>query len=95
MPVVLEQKEVLRAARAQVALRRWEEAVGKVLAEKTLPDRFDQGTLWVYCTGSAWAQELRLHEDQIVEKLNFIAEEHGLFRSIKIGVRPPRRAFSL
>lgn len=79
--------EVLRTARAQLAMRRWPEAVGEALADKTIPDRFDRGTLWVVASGSAWAQEIRLRKEDIVRRLNEIAAEPGLFREVRVGVR--------
>lgn len=82
--------EVLRAARAQVVLRHWPDVVGEFLASKCLPDRFDHGTLWVAATGSAWAQEIRLQKQSLIDKLNEHAGE-TLFVQIRVGVRPPRR----
>jgi predicted nucleic acid-binding Zn ribbon protein len=93
MPAALEQKEVLRAARAQTVMRRWAEVVGMVLAEKAVPERFDSGTLWVAATGSAWAQEICLRKELILERLNDLAGE-PLFRDLRVGAREPRRDLS-
>ncbi len=92
LPGALDQSEVLRAARAQVALRAWAGAVGPILADKTLPDRYERGTLWVSASGSAWAVETALRAEQIVERLNAIAGERGLFIDLKVSQRPPRRS---
>jgi hypothetical protein len=81
-------EEVLRAARAQRAMRRWEEVVGPMLATKSSPDKYDHGTLWVAVTGSAWAQELRMVKNQILGKLRNIAGDPELFTDIRFGVRP-------
>lgn len=83
--------EVLRGARAQRALRNWAEVVGKELAARCAPDRFQAGTVWVAATGSAWAQEVRMRKELIVERLNDIAGEK-LFVDLRVGVRQPRRS---
>lgn len=79
--------EVLRTARAQIAMHRWGEVVGEALAEKSFPDRYEKGTLWVVASGSAWAQEIRLRKEDIVRRLNEVASEPGLFREVRVGVR--------
>lgn len=90
----VERPEVLRAARAQRALRHWPEAVGPLLAEKAQPDRYDHGTLWVATSGSAWAQEIRLRQETILARLNQLAGERSLFLQLRAGVRPARRAWT-
>jgi predicted nucleic acid-binding Zn ribbon protein len=79
--------EVLKAARAQIAMRKWGEIVGEALADKSEPDRYEKGTLWVVASGSAWAQEIRLRKEDIVTRLNEAAAEPGLFRDVRVGVR--------
>jgi predicted nucleic acid-binding Zn ribbon protein len=83
--------EVLKTARAQIAMQRWGEVVGEGLADKSFPDRFEKGTLWVVATGSAWAQEIRLRKEEIVRRMNEVAAEPGLFRDVRVGVRPFRQ----
>ena len=70
--------EVIRAARAQAVMREWRQIVGEGLAQKSYPDRYDKGTVWVAVQGSAWAQELRMMKGQILEKLNGRARERDL-----------------
>jgi predicted nucleic acid-binding Zn ribbon protein len=82
--------EVLRMARAQIAMQHWGEIVGEALADKSFPDRYEKGTLWVVATGSAWAQEIRLRKEDIVRRLNAAASEPGLFLDVRVGVRPFR-----
>ena len=94
LPKAVENAEVLRAARAGAALRRWEEIVGALLASKSAPDRYDKGTVWVATQGSAWAQELRLMKPQILERLEAMAGERGMFLDVRFGVRPPKHSFS-
>jgi predicted nucleic acid-binding Zn ribbon protein len=86
--------EVLRAARAQKVLRHWPEVVGDFLSSKSVPDRFERGTLWVAATGSSWAQELRMQKEEILAKLNGYAGEK-LFDNMRVGTRPPRRDWTL
>ena len=92
LPKAVENAEVLRAGRASAALRRWPEVVGPLLAEKSVPDRYDRGTVWVATQGSAWAQELRLMKPMILERLEALAGEKGMFVDVRFGVRPPRPA---
>src|SRR5436305_12355011 len=88
IPDAIAREEILRAGRAQVALRKWEEAVGPMLASKSAPDRYDHGTVWVAVTGSAWAQELRMVKNQILSKLRQISGDAKLFTDVRFGVRP-------
>lgn len=81
--LAIEGKEVLKAARAQSVLKRWEEAVGPLLASKTHIDRYDHGVLLVEAEGSAWAQELRLNSETVVFRLNEMAGEK-LFQKIRV-----------
>jgi predicted nucleic acid-binding Zn ribbon protein len=84
-------KEALRAARAQQTLRKWHLVVGDKLAERSWPDRFDHGVVWVAVTGSAWAQELRMNKDVLIQRLEELSGEKGLFRDLRFGVRPLQR----
>ena len=83
--------EVLRAARAQKILKDWPIVVGPALAERSYPDRYDHGTVWVAVESSAWAQELRMRKDTIVARLAEKAGEPGLFQDVRFGVRPIKR----
>jgi hypothetical protein len=65
--------------------------VGPLLAERSWPDRFSKGTVWVAVQGSAWAQELRMMKDVILERLAKRAGDDGLFKDVRFGVRPPRK----
>lgn len=78
-------EEVIRAAKAVKILRDWPDFVGEALAARSHPDRFDRGTVWVAVQGSAWAQELRMQKDQILERLN--ERSPGLFQDVRFGVR--------
>ena len=80
--------EVLRSARASSVLAHWTEVVGEALAERSAPDRYDRGTVWVAVKGSAWAQELRMIKPVILERLESLAAERGLFHDVRFGVRP-------
>jgi len=83
--------EVARTARAQLVFRRWSEIVGADLAERSYPDRYTKGTVWVAVTGSAWAQELRMLKDVILRRLAEASGEKDLFKDVRFGVRPIRR----
>jgi len=88
LPSAVEQKDVLRAARAQALFGQWKEAVGEVLSQKTVPDRYDHGVLWVSAESATWAQELRMREETVLARLNELAREPGLFRQVRVSLRP-------
>jgi len=88
LPKAVEQAEALRGARAQNALRAWETIVGPVLAQKSWPDRYGNGTVWVAVEGSAWAQELRMMRETILDRLRERSGEPALFKAVRFGVRP-------
>lgn len=91
LPDAVGRKEVLRAARAQKALREWPQAVGSLLSTKSVPERYDKGTVWVAVEGSAWAQELRMLTPVILAKLSEIAGDPYLFKELRFGVRPLKK----
>lgn len=82
------QTETLRGARAWIALRKWASIVGPTLAAKSMPDRYEGGTVWVAVVGSSWASELRMRKDEILKLLQEASGEPGLFQKIRFGVRP-------
>lgn len=88
VPDAIAREEVLRAGRAKRVLRQWPEIVGPLLAQKSSPDKYDHGTVWVAVSGSAWAQELRMIKGQILSKLAKAGGEPGLFTDVRFGVRP-------
>lgn len=90
LPSALED-DLLKLGRARVVMKRWEEVVGSSLANRSFPDRFDHGVLWVAVEGSAWAQELRLMKLKILQRLNELSGHSKLFADIRFGVRklPP------
>jgi predicted nucleic acid-binding Zn ribbon protein len=88
IPDAVGRDEILRMARAQRALRRWSDIVGPELAKRSQPDRFERGTVWVAVTGSAWAQELRMIKEKILERLRDACQEKDLFKDVRFGVRP-------
>ena len=91
MGATLGHKEVLRAARAQTVSRQWADIVGSLLASKSTPDRFESGVLFIQAINSTWAQEIRMQEETIVERLNEKAQEPGLFREIRVSTGPTKR----
>ncbi len=56
-------------ARQEQAAVVWEDVVGKAVAAKTEVIRVERGVLYVRTEGAVWAQELALHEDQILRRL--------------------------
>lgn len=91
LPDAVSKDEVLKAARAQKVLKDWANIVGPGLAERSYPDRYDHGTVWVAVEGSAWAQELRMGKETILQRLREKAREASLFQDLRFGVRPIKR----
>lgn len=52
-----------------VAYADWEAAVGSRVASRAMPYRLERGTLWVRAVSAAWAQELSLLSETILEQL--------------------------
>lgn len=82
--------EILRAARANRVLEEWKEIVGEYLAERTKPDRFEKGVVVVLASGSAWAQEILMRQEEVVARLNERAGE-PLFRAVRVTIYPRLR----
>ena len=81
--------EVLKGVKGKEVLREWDTIVGPQLASRSVPDRFEKGVLWVAVEGSAWAQEMRMAKDTILQKLNAAAGEK-IFLDIRFGNRRPK-----
>ena len=92
LAAALGRDEVLRMARAQSILKRWDLVVGEALAERSWPDKFERGTVWVAVEGSAWAQELRMIKELILDRLRERSGDPSMFIDLRFGVRPVRKA---
>jgi predicted nucleic acid-binding Zn ribbon protein len=68
-------------------MRRWVEVVGEAMAQRSQPERYENGTVYVAVEGAAWAQELRMSKDKILEKLRALSNEPQMFREVRFGVR--------
>ncbi|MBA3726889.1 MAG: DUF721 domain-containing protein [Armatimonadetes bacterium] len=90
LPEAIARPEVIRRLHAQVTSRRWEEFVGKQLACKSSPERFENGTLWVAVSGASWVQELTMRKREILDRLNELAGT-ALFKDVRFGNRPIKR----
>lgn len=83
--------DMLREARAQAVLRQWSSVVGKIAAEKVVPDSFSKGVVWVHSESSAWSQELTLQKEVLLERLNKLAGEDELFVDIRVAKAKKRK----
>ena len=83
------QPEALRLAKAQAAMRKWDQVVGPLLSAHSWPDKYREGIVYVAVSGSAWAQELRMHVGTILGRLNGFASNRGqpLFKQVRFGIR--------
>jgi predicted nucleic acid-binding Zn ribbon protein len=84
---------ILRAARAQAALRRWPEIVGEIIAAKSEPVRYRDGVAWIAAVDSSWRQELDLRQEEILDRLNRLAGGAKLFSELRVEVGRKRQGF--
>lgn len=66
---LLSSSPMLSARTANIALGDWRRAVGERLAQKTHPERINDGVLTVRVPSSTWAQELSLLSSVVLERL--------------------------
>ncbi len=87
---VLPKRDIMVTAEAQTVLREWPAIVGEFLANRAQPDRFVKGVVYVSAEDSTWAQEVHLHKEEILDRLNERAGRK-LFLDIRItGTRRDR-----
>lgn len=72
------------------AVDRWAEVVGPHIASSSTAQRVQDGILFVGCKSSMWANELALHKDQIVKRLNK-ALGRGVVKDIRFSARGYKR----
>lgn len=70
------------------ALSRWPEVVGPQIASSSSADRVSDGILFVSCKSSMWANELTLHREQILTRLN-----KALGKKVIVDIRFSARGF--
>src|SRR4051812_39818929 len=68
-------ERVLEVPLGPVSARDWEIAVGSRIATRTRPVRLTRGTLYVMASSAAWAQELSLLSDGILESLRRVVPD--------------------
>lgn len=80
------------ATHVVIAKEAWEGAVGSRIAHRTRPEKIQRGVLHVVVATSAWAQELSLLSESILEALRPLRPELSALR-FRVGdarwVRPP------
>ncbi|MEO7453899.1 MAG: DUF721 domain-containing protein [Fimbriimonadales bacterium] len=87
----LGRKEIFERVEARRIGKRWAEAVGEHLAERSQPDKFDHGVLTIVVASAPWAQELRLRKAELLKRLNETAGR-DLFADLRFVVRPLEKA---
>lgn len=60
---------MLSAHSANISLADWRRAVGDRLAQRTYPERINEGVLTVRVPSSTWAQEMSFLSDVVLERL--------------------------
>jgi predicted nucleic acid-binding Zn ribbon protein len=59
-----------KGLKEQAVFLRWEEIVGKAIANHAHPTRLDQGRLWIRVSNAAWRQELSLMRVELIHKID-------------------------
>ena len=59
-----------RGVKEREVFLRWEEIVGKAIANNAHPSRLDQGRLWIRVSNAGWRQELSLMRTELINKIN-------------------------
>ncbi len=72
----------------QQAIMRWKETVGPQIAASSVAEKVRDGALFVCCKSSMWANELSLHKQDIIKRLN-----KSLGKQIIIDIRFSARGF--
>lgn len=80
------------AAQARLA-RSWGDIVGPFLASKTSPARLKAGVLTVSVVSPAWAQEVSLSRNTILERIDAVLGP-GAVRELRFGVGPVQEDMS-
>ena len=57
-----------KGMKEQEVFLRWEEIVGKAIANNAHPTRLDQGRLWIRVNNAGWRQELK-HRSSCFQRL--------------------------
>lgn len=66
---LLSSSPMLSARSANISLADWQRAVGERLAQRTHPERINDGVLTVRVPSSTWAQELSFLSDVVLQRL--------------------------
>jgi len=67
---LLKKKGMASKLEENALLKLWPQAVGPQIADKTRPDAFRNGTLFVKTVSSVWVQQLHFVKEEILGKLN-------------------------
>jgi len=66
----LKQRRLEKRTKQEVAAGKWADVVGERAAAASRPEAIRDGILFVACKSAAWAQELTLLKDRVVQELN-------------------------
>ena len=73
------------------AMAKWKQIVGPHIAASSVPERIRDGTLFVCCKSSMWANELTFHTQRIMKELNKAAGKK-IVTDIRFSSRGYKRA---
>lgn len=76
------------------AVDKWKQVVGPHIAAATVVERVHDGTLFVCCKSSAWANECSFHKEHIIKELNRAAGKK-VITDIRFSSRGFKRALEV
>jgi predicted nucleic acid-binding Zn ribbon protein len=89
---VFSESPILSAHSAHITLADWQRAVGERLAQKTHPERVNDGVLTVRVPSSTWAQELSFLSEAVLERLGAAGHRIQKLRFHVAGTKAPIEA---
>jgi predicted nucleic acid-binding Zn ribbon protein len=83
---LLDRHGIARELREHRILARWREIVGSGLGDRTWPDGFERGVLWVRVKNSSWLHQLSFVRDDLIARLNRELGDPPLIRDLRFHV---------
>lgn len=65
---LLKNRHLVAGMRRVMVMTLWEQVVGEMLAQKSWPEKMDEGALTIGVINHAWAEELHLHKTEILSR---------------------------
>lgn len=86
LAALLDRHGIARELREHRILARWRDIVGAGLGDRTWPDGFERGVLWVRVKNSSWVHQLSFLRDDLIARLNRELGDPPLIRDLRFHV---------